>query len=62
MAEGSETKWWICCSTKLLVKMKNVSFIFTQKLKEFLGQPNKKPTKERRLKSENPTCRYFLMK
>ena len=32
------------CSTKLLVKMKNVSFIFTQKLKEFLGQPNKKPT------------------
>ena len=26
MAEGSGTKQWICCSIKLLVKMKDVSF------------------------------------
>ena len=29
MAEGSRTKWWTCCSIKLLVKMENVSFSFT---------------------------------
>ena len=28
MAEGSGTKWWRCCSIKLVVKIKNVSFIF----------------------------------
>ena len=33
MAEGSGTKGWICCSIKFLVKMKNVSFIFTYKTK-----------------------------
>ena len=29
MAEGNRTKGWIRCSIKFLVKMKNVSFIFT---------------------------------
>ena len=29
MAEGSRTKGWIRCSINFLVKMKNVSFIFT---------------------------------
>ena len=33
-------KWqWICSSIKFLVKIKNVSFIFTLKLKELFGQP-----------------------
>ena len=29
MAEGSGTKWGIHCSVKFLMRMKNVSFIFT---------------------------------
>ena len=28
------------CSIKFLMKMKNVSFIFTEKPKELFGQPN----------------------
>ena len=39
MAEGSRTKQWVFCSMKVLVKMKNESFIFTWKWKELLGQP-----------------------
>ena len=39
MAEGSGTKQWLCCSIKLLVKMKNV-FYFYLKSKELSGQPN----------------------
>ena len=29
MSEGSGTKWWVHCSIKFLMKIKNVSFIFT---------------------------------
>ena len=39
MAEGSGTKQWICSLIKFLVKIKNVSFIFTLKLKELFGRP-----------------------
>ena len=39
MAEGSRTKQWVFCSMKVLVKVKNESFIFTWKRKELLGQP-----------------------
>ena len=41
MAEASGIQLWIR-STKFLVKMKNVSFIFTKKPKELFGQPNTK--------------------
>ena len=40
MAEGSRTKWWIHCSIKFLMKMKNMCFIFTLKTNEIFGQPN----------------------
>ena len=39
MAEGSGTKWWICCSIKLLVKMKKIRLIFTYKLNKLFGHP-----------------------
>ena len=29
MTDDSGTKWWIFCSVKFLMRMKNVSFIFT---------------------------------
>jgi len=39
-SSSSGTKQWICCSIKFLVKMKNISFIFTLKMKELFGQSN----------------------
>ena len=39
MAEDSGTKWWIHCSIKLLVRMRNVSFICIWKPKELLATP-----------------------
>ena len=39
MAEGSGTKQGIHFAIKLLVKVKNVPFIFTLKLNELFGQP-----------------------
>lgn len=38
MTEGSGKKWWICCSIKFLVNMKNV-FYFYLKAKELLDNP-----------------------
>ena len=42
MAEGSRTKWWICCSIKFSVKTKNAPFYLQKKKnqKELFGQPN----------------------
>ena len=40
MAEDSGTKWWICCSIKYSMKIKNVSFVFSSKPKELFCQPN----------------------
>jgi len=39
MAVSSGAKWWICCSIKFLMKMKNVFFILLKNKRNFLVNP-----------------------